>query len=50
MLPTTEEQFAALERDYKDMQVMLFGERPSFSAILHVLRELEGQVNALPAI
>jgi hypothetical protein len=50
LLPTSAAQLAGLERDYKDMQMMLFGERPSFSTIVHVLRELEQQLNALPSI
>jgi hypothetical protein len=36
-----------LERDYQEMQVMLFGERPPFSAILERLQELESQINSL---
>jgi len=50
LLPTSAAQLAGLERDYKDMQMMLFGERPSFSTIVHVLRELEQQLNALLSI
>lgn len=38
-----------LEADYRDMQDMLFGERPSFDAILKTISELEADVNALTA-
>ena len=46
LLPLRPEQIADLERDYQEMRVMLFGERPQFSAILEKLRELEAQINA----
>ncbi len=48
LLPADEAQIADLERDYQDMQMMLFGERPSFTAILDVLGRLEKEINALP--
>ena len=47
LLPTRQEQLKNLERDYQEMQVMLFGERPEFSAILDALQALEFQINAL---
>jgi hypothetical protein len=47
LLPAKPEQLQDLERDYQEMQVMLFGDRPEFRAILDVLRELESQINAL---
>ena len=47
LLPTKREQLKELERDYEEMQVMLFGERPRFSTIFDALRELESQINAL---
>ncbi len=42
-----QEQLKNLERDYQEMQVMLFGERPEFSAILDEFQTLEFQINAL---
>ena len=47
LLPTTGSQIAALDHDYQDMQMMLFGEAPSFTSILEVLGQLEGQINAI---
>jgi len=47
LLPTKQDHFKELERDYQEMQVMLFGERPRFSTILETLKELESQINAL---
>ncbi len=47
LLPTRKDQLRDLERDYQEMQVMLFGERPQFSMILDVLEELESRMNAL---
>jgi hypothetical protein len=34
-----------LEKDYKAMQDMLFGDKPSFNEIMDSLRELEKQIN-----
>ena len=34
LLPATEPHLRHLERDYREMQVMLFGERPEFGSIL----------------
>lgn len=47
LLPAEEEQLKNLAQDYDDMQVMLFGDAPSFASILEVLRDLEHQINAL---
>jgi len=47
LLPTRQEQLRNLERDYQKMQVMLFGERPEFDAILENLRRLESHINTL---
>ena len=43
----TESQLADLERDYQEMQVMLFGERPEFGSILSELRKLESEINSV---
>lgn len=45
LLPS-EAQFPELERDYQDMQIMLFGDVPEFSSILDELRNLEAQINS----
>jgi hypothetical protein len=47
LLPTTQQEVDNLNRDYRDMQVMLFGEAPSFAAILSTLKELESAINSL---
>jgi hypothetical protein len=47
LLPARADKLKDLERDYQEMQVMLFGERPPFSAITEKLQELEFQINAL---
>jgi hypothetical protein len=47
LLPDEVEQLKNLAQDYDDMQVMLFGDSPSFASIVEVLRELEHQINAL---
>lgn len=36
-----------LEKDYKDMQVMIYGKQPSFSEIIKTLTVLEKQINQL---
>jgi predicted nucleotidyltransferase component of viral defense system len=46
LLPSGDGQIANLERDYDAMQMMLFGEPPSFSMIIEVLGDLEGQINS----
>ena len=40
-----EERIAALERDYRNMRVMIFGEPPAFSQIIETLNALERDVN-----
>jgi hypothetical protein len=40
------ERLAALERDYRNMSVMIFGEPPAFDSIIETLGELEKQINA----
>jgi len=47
LLPTNDAQIKHLERDYRDMQIMLFGNPPAFDSILEVLRHLEARINAL---
>jgi hypothetical protein len=47
LLPTKQEQLKDLERDYQEMRVMLFGERPQFSTVIDALRTLESQINNL---
>jgi predicted nucleotidyltransferase component of viral defense system len=49
LLPSADLQITDLERDYQDMQIMLFGEAPNFISILDVLKQLENQINELPA-
>jgi hypothetical protein len=39
------ERMAALERDYRNMSVMLFGEVPPFGAVIEALTDLERQSN-----
>ncbi|HUY93808.1 MAG TPA: hypothetical protein VMU71_00875 [Terracidiphilus sp.] len=36
---------AALERDYRNMGVMIFGEPPAFGAIIESLGKLEAEIN-----
>jgi hypothetical protein len=47
LLPTADEQLSRLEEDYREMQLMLFGDPPSFSSIVAELRNLESQINAI---
>lgn len=47
LLSRTESRVAALERDYQQMQVMLFGEPPVFGSILDALRKLEIEINSI---
>jgi hypothetical protein len=47
LLPTTDEQISRLEGDYREMQMMLFGDPPSFSSIVAELRNFERQINAI---
>ncbi len=46
LLPTTPSHVDDLGRDYKEMQVMLFGEPPTFQDILAELSKLEAEINA----
>ncbi len=41
----SESQRAELKRDYRAMELMIFGEVPAFEAILNALQELEGEIN-----
>ena len=36
-----------LKKDYKSMQVMIFGNKPSFDSILDTLHELENEINSI---
>jgi len=45
LLPATASAIRDLERDYEDMQVMLFGEPPKFQDILDELKNLEDEIN-----
>ena len=47
LLPASQSQLKELERDYEDMQVMLFGTPPTFTRVLDVLRDLEQGINSL---
>lgn len=44
-LVPTEERRAALERDYRSMSVMIFGQPPPFGEIMEVLTALEQEIN-----
>jgi hypothetical protein len=41
----TEDRMAALERDYRNMGVMIFGEPPKFAKIMETLGTLEQEIN-----
>lgn len=43
-LMPTEDRMAALERDYRNMGVMIFGEPPAFGKIMEILNTLEQEV------
>ena len=47
LLPRKEAQVNSLERDYQEMQVMLFGDPPEAVQSLQGLRALENQVNTI---
>ncbi|MBL8236273.1 MAG: nucleotidyl transferase AbiEii/AbiGii toxin family protein [Bryobacterales bacterium] len=47
LLPTSEAQTKALQLDYEQMQIMLFGDRPEFHSIITGLGELEAEINSL---
>lgn len=40
-------RFVALAADYEDMRDMLYGDVPSFEAVMEVIRELEKEINSL---
>lgn len=42
-----EYRFGALAADYEDMRDMLYGDVPSFEAVVEVIRELEKEINSL---
>jgi len=44
LLPV-EKRLAALERDYRNMGVMIFGDPPAFATIIATLAELEQEIN-----
>jgi hypothetical protein len=48
LLPATPSQVHELERDYDEMQVMLFGAAPEFDNILEELKSLAAEINAKP--
>jgi len=47
LLPSSSQQAAALKKDYEDMAVMVFGDRPRFDSLLTVLGQLEADINSL---
>jgi hypothetical protein len=47
LLPTSQSQLANLERDYHEMQAMIFGESPDFGSVLDELRKLESEINSI---
>jgi hypothetical protein len=42
-----EHVLSALKTDYDEMQVMIFGKTPEFGDILHAIKNLEDEINAL---
>jgi hypothetical protein len=46
-LAPAEERLAALRQDYRNMEVMIFGEPPRFEQIMGALVELEKELNSL---
>lgn len=44
-LVPAKDRFAALERDYRNMGVMLFAESPAFGTIMGILATLEKEIN-----
>jgi hypothetical protein len=44
-LVPTDQRLAALERDYRNMGVMIFGDPPAFDSIIETLAALEQQIN-----
>jgi hypothetical protein len=49
-LAPREERLAALERDYRNMGVMIFGEPPAFDSIMGTLAALEQDINRADTI
>jgi hypothetical protein len=47
LLPLERPRLADLERDYREMQVMLFGKPPDFTSIVNELKRLEAEINSL---
>jgi hypothetical protein len=47
LLPPRHSQLVELERDYDDMQLMLFGDPPAFKEIIVILAQLESQINGI---
>jgi hypothetical protein len=47
LLPARQSQLVELERDYDDMQLMLFGDPPVFKEIIVILTQLESQINGI---
>lgn len=45
LLPAAPEQIRDLELDYRDMQIMIFGDAPDFRTIMEKLAQLERQIN-----
>lgn len=46
LLPSTRAHVMGLEKDYEEMQVMLFGDTPEFREILGELKRLEDEINS----
>lgn len=42
-----EYRFGALAADYEDMRDMLYGDVPSFEAVMEAIRALEKEINSL---
>lgn len=47
LLPKQSDRLDGLRRDYEAMQPMIFGEAPTWSGIVEVLRELERRINGM---
>jgi hypothetical protein len=47
LLPLERSQLRDLDRDYQEMQVMLFGKPPDFASIVDELKKLEAEINSL---
>ncbi len=47
LLPSELSRLAHLDRDYREMQVMLFGKPPAFGSIVDELKKLEAEINSL---